>query len=101
LAKVCGMLGSAYEGERANAAAAADALIKTTGLSWAAVLGVAAADLCESAQVGLCQEHRDLLTAWERRFIEGVAKTIYRGRPLSKKQASVLPRIHAAVRERV
>src|SRR3546814_2536756 len=34
LAKVCGLLGSAHDGERASAAVAATAIIRNAGLTW-------------------------------------------------------------------
>jgi hypothetical protein len=34
LAKLCGMLGSAHDGERASAAAKADAMVRSLGVTW-------------------------------------------------------------------
>jgi hypothetical protein len=39
LAKILGMLGSAYEGERANAAKLASKLLREAGMTWADLLG--------------------------------------------------------------
>jgi hypothetical protein len=38
LVKICGLLGSDHEGERASAAAKADALVRSHGLTWADVI---------------------------------------------------------------
>jgi hypothetical protein len=38
LAKICGLFGSAHDGERAAAAAKADALVRAAGLSWSDVI---------------------------------------------------------------
>jgi hypothetical protein len=38
LAKLCGMFGSVHDGERASAAAMADALVKSLGLTWFQVI---------------------------------------------------------------
>lgn len=38
LAKLCGMFGSVHDGERANAAAAADRLVRGTGTTWQKIL---------------------------------------------------------------
>jgi hypothetical protein len=40
LRKLCGMLGSQHDGERATAAAKADAFVRSLGLSWGDVIGV-------------------------------------------------------------
>lgn len=39
LAKLCGMLGSSHHGERANAAAMADRMVREAGLTWPQVIG--------------------------------------------------------------
>jgi hypothetical protein len=38
LAKLCGMFGSAHDGERASAAAMADKLVRSLGLSWGEII---------------------------------------------------------------
>jgi hypothetical protein len=38
LVKICGLLGSNHDGERASAAAKADALVRSHGLTWADVV---------------------------------------------------------------
>jgi hypothetical protein len=40
LAKLCGMFGSDHPGERANAAARADALVRSAGLTWRDIIHV-------------------------------------------------------------
>src|SRR4051794_29275256 len=57
LAKLLGRFGSDFDGERATAARMADQLVRSSGLSWADVLGVADAD--DTPPTG----HREL-AAW-------------------------------------
>src|SRR5919107_2785919 len=45
LARICGMFGSAHDGERAAAAALADRLIRDAGLSWGDVIRMPMAKL--------------------------------------------------------
>jgi hypothetical protein len=95
LAKLCGMFGSDHAGERANAAAAADRLIREAGLRWPDLIMPAlalptraphtAADVIE-----LVIEHEDALTPWERDFARSVQRQRY---PLSSKQTEVLKRL--------
>jgi hypothetical protein len=100
LAKILGLLGSDHPGERAAAGAAADAMIKQAGLSWYVVLGVEMQDLDALALVEGCLEHGELLTSWEKEFIDGLADAVARGRRLSGKQSAILARIHSKIRER-
>jgi hypothetical protein len=94
LARLCGMFGSAHEGERANAAALADKLVRDNDLTWPMVLGVASSALEWMYQVDVCRAApRELFTQWELDFLEAL-RTRYRGR-LSEKQAAVLNRLHA------
>ena len=98
LARICGMLGSAHEGERASAAAAADRLVRDRGLTWQLILGVEAApasDLDHQDRVAFCREHAALFTDWECRFLDGVARQLARGRLLTDKQTGVLNRLYA------
>jgi hypothetical protein len=104
LAKLCGLLGSDYEGERATAAAAATRLLRHHGLTWdqlvrcstaplpsvlrPATAGRGPADHRTRALVALRQAHR--LNGWELAFLHSIAG---RPGPLSPKQAATLRRI--------
>ena len=91
LAKLCGMFGSDHPGERANAAAAADRMLRDAGLRWPDVI-MPALPAPTAAQtwayttdqaVGFVLERWDLLTDWEIGFAEGVQRQHH---PLSPKQ---------------
>jgi hypothetical protein len=97
LAKLCGMFGSEHPGERANAAAAADKLIRSAGMRWPDIIlpalpappgtrpvnGVADA-------IRFVLEHREALSEWELGFAESIRRARYR---LSKKQIEILERL--------
>jgi hypothetical protein len=97
LAKLCGMFGSDHAGERANAAAAADKLVRQAGLRWPdVILPLLPApprkrDLASLDDVlRYCDECADALTPWERQF----AASLRRQRsPISGKQAAILDQI--------
>jgi hypothetical protein len=97
LAKLCGMFGSDHPGERANAAAAADKLIRAAGLRWPDVLKttlplpprVRPVDTVADTIAFLLQ-HADALTDWEHDFVRSVAAQRY---PFSAKQIEVLRRL--------
>jgi hypothetical protein len=98
LVKLCGMLGSAHAGERANAAEAADRLVRAAGLTWADIIGVNASTWEEpetvEEMVGAALAYPDAVTAWERKFLLSIAGR----RTLSPKQQDVLERIVERVR---
>src|SRR5262252_2839409 len=88
LIKLCGMFGSAHEGERSNAAAMADQLIRSKGLRWGDVL-LNDADSAKAAEpdddITLAENNLQFLTLWERDFVNSLrAYTI-----LSNKQQVV------------
>jgi hypothetical protein len=92
LAKLCGMFGSAHDGERASAAAMADKLVRAQGLTWPQVLSPRSHNADEL--VGLCLANLTALTRWERGFIYSI-----NGRPnLSEKQLALLERLAVKVR---
>jgi hypothetical protein len=106
LAKLCGLFGSDHDGERANAAAMADRLIRDLGLTWREVLITsppkAAVSVSSSWRepktadecVGLALRHTDLLSDWEYDFLLNI-----RGRRnLSDKQWNVVDRIVSRIR---
>ena len=93
LAKICGMFGSSQDGERASAAAKADELVRSYGLTWPDVIAPRFSRSTEE-QIGFALANLDALSMWERGFIYTV-----NGRPdLSPKQRDVLNRIERKVR---
>lgn len=99
LVKLCGMFGSDHAGERANAAAAADRLVRQAGLRWPEVIRppLLPPDPNVESQIKFCAARTDLLTEWERGFIASLEK---RRRPrLSAKQMAVLNRLVAKCRQ--
>lgn len=97
LAKLCGMFGSDHAGERANAAAAADKLIRDAGLRWPDVIFPALPppprptpihSVAEAVEFLL--DHQDALTEWERGFVRSIATQKY---SISAKQLDVLDRL--------
>jgi hypothetical protein len=98
LAKLCGMLGSAYAGERASAALMADKLVRSLGLTWFQVILPRQAPRPEPRRYEwsirekldyLREQQLDSLTAWERKFILSMSG---RRRP-SEKQTAVINRL--------
>jgi hypothetical protein len=93
LAKLCGMLGSAHDGERAAAAAMADKFVRDYGLTWPQVISPRSAHTTDEL-VGLVLANLPALTRWERGFIYGI-----NGRPnLSDKQLALLERLATKAR---
>ena len=103
LAKVCGLLGSDHDGERAAAAAAATRILRDAGVSWSELLSAGAAPPDTPAttpatahpqeiarEILLRQRH--LLSAWEVGFTENLAR--WRGRP-TPRQIARLARLRA------
>jgi hypothetical protein len=96
LAKLCEMFGSNFPGERANAAMAADKLIRAAGLRWSDVILTGALPVPPRSIDNVANiirfvlQHADLLTAWEFEFIEGVER---QHTPISTKQREILDRI--------
>jgi hypothetical protein len=102
LARVLGMLGSDHAGERANAAAAADRLVRGNGLTWSEVLEPQAppappapATGSVGEMVAFCRRHPAAQSSWERKFVASIAARPY---GLSVKQRAVLNRIFVKCR---
>jgi hypothetical protein len=108
LAKLLGMLGSAYDGEIAAAGRAADTFVRGAGCTWFDV--VMSDSSARPSQI--CRRHRDItnttdaiefclswpgvLTDWERRFVRSLrdqGKSV-----LSPKQFEILARLVAKAR---
>jgi hypothetical protein len=94
LAKVCGMFGSTQDGERASAAAAADRIIRASGLSWLDFFqgGIRREPESLSELEAWLLSHRDLLSVWEVGFLSTL------GSSLSPKQRDRLDEITRKVR---
>jgi hypothetical protein len=95
LAKVVGLLASDFDGERANAAAAATKLLRAHGMSWADLVTPGAAPaprrpIGHRARALEALRHGLARTVWEVSFLHSVAGQ--EGR-LSEKQEAVLRRI--------
>ena len=97
LANLCGMFGSDHPGERANAAAAADKLIRAAGMRWPDIILPQLPAPPQARQVKsvtdairFVLQRADLLTDWERDFVRSVAAQSYR---VSPKQIAVLERL--------
>ena len=89
LAKIAGLLGSDFDGERAAAAAAATSILKDHGLSWsdlvhggAAVVQKPVPAYCAAIPQEIARRilagQRHLLSPWEVEFTESLAR--WRGR---------------------
>ncbi len=89
--KLCGLFSSSHDGERASAAAKADAIIRQHGLAWSDVIRPAPS---HEAMIRICIDNNDTLTDWEREFLRGIAGQA----ALSEKQQAVLDRLYQKVR---
>ena len=100
LAKVCGLLGSEHDGERAAAAYRATAIIREAGLTWREVIEAAGPRCVEPVdadpgwyeQLTAVLQDTDCLTGWEREFVLSLCAHGRKWQP-SPKQADVLARI--------
>jgi hypothetical protein len=99
LIKLAGLLGSSFDGERANAAAAATRLLQDNGLTWRDLLTPATPRPFAPVPTGWraiaadCALMPERLTAWERDFLRGLPSFPR----LSAKQQNTLDRIAARV----
>jgi hypothetical protein len=94
LARLCGMFGSEFEGERANAAKAADDLIRKAGLTWYIVLGIEASTITELEMLKYCEQRGPALSMWEAGFIDNISNWVKKGRALTEKQKTTLQNIY-------
>jgi hypothetical protein len=103
LVKLCGMLGSAHPGERANAAAAADRMVREAGATWREVILHALPAPDPDPVIGndgdaldFCLACEPALTEWEVGFIRSLAdRRRWAVTPFTEKQRSVLARLTA------
>lgn len=96
LVRLLGLLSSDHDGERANAGAMADRLLRESGLRWDDVIAGHALpppppEAWESAAVQILRSGR--ATDWERGFCHNLLSR-WSGRDISEKQADVLGRIY-------
>ncbi len=82
LAKICGMFGSAHDGERAAAAALADNLIRSAGLTWHDVINLSPKPPSVDWQIKVERCRIGRLWPREQQFIETLLR--WRGRPTEK-----------------
>lgn len=109
LAKLLGLLGSAYDGEVANAGRLADRLVRSAGLTWPDIIapalpppdhephGDTAADPLRGdwrATAAACTRFQHLIDKWEWQFLSG----LQRFPRLSTKQRAILVRIVTRLR---
>lgn len=107
LAKVCGLLSSDHDGERAAAAAAGTRLLRAHGLTWsdvftptpipAAASGQASAMPPHMALARAALERGALLDEWQRGFLVSISR---QWRPLSAKQHAAFNSILHQLRTR-
>ena len=105
LVKLCGMFGSDHAGERANAAASADKLIREAGMRWPDVIFPALprprptapvpTEMSFAEAIRFVLEREWVLTPWERGFVRDLRRLKY---PLSPRQLEVLERLVEKVR---
>jgi hypothetical protein len=98
LAKLLGMLGSDHVGERASAAAKADALVRSRGLRWTDVIVPPAQATTTSdwqVMAAYCLDRHWLLTPREFDFVQSIMK--WRGEPTERQQnwlLDIVTRLH-------
>lgn len=91
LSKLCGLFGSAHPSERANAAMAADRMVRQAGLTWRDVIMPSPApepNGCR-AKIDVCLRRFGALTEWERAFLASLRRQQY---PLTSRQRECLDR---------
>ncbi len=100
LTKLCGLFGSEFDGESANAARMADDLIRGFGLTWKDVIWPGHTEAGTPGQAWheprdyqdaarMCLRFAEVLSEWER----GFCRSILGYRRLSEKQQRVLNRL--------
>jgi hypothetical protein len=91
LLKLLGMLGSAFDGERAAAGLKAHEFIKRHGLQWTDIIVVTPPKIGWREKVRACEAHLHLLSDKERAFLRTMPT--WRGTPTDK-QLGWLDRIY-------
>ena len=93
LAKLCGLFSSDYDGERASAAAAADRLLRSRGLTWAQVISIPTSPDIVEDMIATALSRPDLLDAWEEGFIRGIQGRQYLTRKQTEKLRAIAERV--------
>ena len=87
LAKLCGLFSSHHDGERASAAAKADEIVRSLGLTWRDIVlnktAPAPAGNSIEAQIAEILAHISALNAWEKKFIRSLTARFF-SRPSSE-----------------
>jgi hypothetical protein len=93
LSKLCGMLGSAHDGERAAAARLADEFVKKLGLRWNDVINPAVESVplpppkCGwRGHLAVCAMRSAFLNTRERDFVLSLSESIKRREPTERQQ---------------
>jgi hypothetical protein len=95
LAKICALFSSNHDGERASAAALADKLVRTQGLTWQQVISMPSTTSSTTREkIAFALANIGALSMWERGFLYSVNSK----RKLSPKQLIVLDQIVAKAR---
>ncbi|MGI8853619.1 MAG: hypothetical protein ACR2GC_10100 [Methyloceanibacter sp.] len=95
LAKLCGLFSSDHDAERASAAAKADQLIRSYGLTWGQLIAPSWSPTSTiEGQIGFALANLPALSMWERGFVYSVCGK----HELSEKQQAVLDRIERKCR---
>ena len=103
LVRIAGMLGSAHDGERANAAAAGTRLLQQHGMTWRDLILPGPAERPQARQGGdhqararrVLADAAGRLTAWESGFLSVLSRQL---RSPSVKQEQVLARLEERCR---
>src|SRR3546814_17944079 len=102
LAKVCGLLGSDHDGERASAAVAATAIIRNAGLTWAQIIPGGAPDEAEPVDdIDAALEFLlgiEIAGQWPQHFLASIARLRRAGHPLRALHRENGPEITATPR---
>jgi hypothetical protein len=98
LAKLCGLFSSHHDGERASAAAKADEILRSLGLTWRDIVlnkpAPAPAGRSIEAQIAEILAHISALNAWEKKFIHSVDRKVF----LTPKQRAKVDQLYRKVR---
>jgi hypothetical protein len=95
LAKICGLFSSNHDGERASAAAMADAMIRKLGLTWGEVLGLPSSvePEIEDLIAFALSNAAGILNQWETAFL----RSVRRSKHLSRRQLDTILSLVAKV----
>lgn len=103
LAKVCGMFGSNFAGERASAALQAERIVRDAGLTWFDVIAPVPEQTEPRARrqvnrereiIEFAAENLDILTQWERDFVLSVRRRgEMHGWRFTEKQRAIIDKI--------